>query len=74
MDGDGGLGDLGRDGDGGGRLHSGDRDADLRGGETEKTFDVAVTGDTGDEDDETYTVTLSNAGIRDATGTITDDD
>ena len=48
-------------------------------GETEKTFDVAVTGDTVDEPDETYTVTLSNAGnasISDATatGTITDDD
>ena len=48
-------------------------------GETEKTFDVAVTGDTVDEPDETYTVTLSNAGnasIPDATGTgtITDDD
>ena len=48
-------------------------------GETEKTFDVAVTGDAVDEDDETFTVTLSNAGnasIADATatGTITDDD
>ena len=48
-------------------------------GETEKTFDVAVTGDTVDEPDETYAVTLSNAGnasITDATGTgtITDDD
>ena len=49
------------------------------GGETEKTFDVAVTGDTVDEPDETFTVTLSNAehaSITDATatGTITDDD
>ena len=48
-------------------------------GETYKTFDVAVTGDTVDEADETYTVTLSNASnasIADATGTgtITDDD
>ena len=48
-------------------------------GDTEKTFDVAVTGDTMDEADETFTVTLSNAGnasIPDATatGTITDDD
>ena len=48
-------------------------------GDTSKTFDVAVTGDTVDEDDETFTVTLSNAGnasIADATatGTITDDD
>lgn len=46
---------------------------------TEKTFDVVVTGDTVDEEDETYTVTLSNAAnasIPDATGTgtITDDD
>ena len=38
-------------------------------GATSKTFDVAVTGDTVDEADETYTVTLSNA--RNA---ITDDD
>ncbi len=48
-------------------------------GTTERTFDVAVTGDTADESDETYTVTLSNASnasIPDATGTgtITDDD
>ena len=48
-------------------------------GETEKTLEVAVTGDTEAEDDETFTVTLSNAGnasIADATatGTITDDD
>ena len=48
-------------------------------GETGKMFDVAVTGDTVDEDDETFTVTLSNAdhaSIPDATGTgtITDDD
>ena len=48
-------------------------------GETGKTFDVAVSGDTVDEDDETFTVTLSNAdhaSIPDATGTgtITDDD
>ena len=48
-------------------------------GETGTTFDVAVTGDTVDEDDETFTVTLSNAdhaSIPDATGTgtITDDD
>ena len=48
-------------------------------GKTEQTFDVAVTGDTVDESDETYTVTLSNASkasIEDATGTgtITDDD
>ena len=48
-------------------------------GDTSKTFDVAVTGDTVEEDDETFTVTLSNAdraSIPDATatGTITDDD
>ena len=48
-------------------------------GTTEQTFDVVVTGDTVDEADETYTVTLSNASkasISDATGTgtITDDD
>ncbi|MDE0230552.1 MAG: fibronectin type III domain-containing protein [Spirochaetaceae bacterium] len=48
-------------------------------GDTSKTFDVAVTGDTADEDNETFTVTLSNASnasVPDATatGTITDDD
>ena len=48
-------------------------------GETEKTFDVAVNGDTVDEVDETFTVTLSNPGnatLSDATGTgtIVDDD
>ena len=48
-------------------------------GDTTKNIDVAVTGDTVNEADETFTVTLSNAGnagISDATGTgtITDDD
>ena len=48
-------------------------------GDTSKTFDVAVTGDTTVEPDETFTVTLSdpsNATLSDATGTgtITDDD
>ena len=48
-------------------------------GDTEKTFTVATTGDTADEPDETFTVTLSgpaNATLSDATakGTITDND
>ena len=48
-------------------------------GETEKSIDVAVNGDTLDEDDETFTVTLSDPGdatLSDATGTgtIKDDD
>ncbi|MBI4238130.1 MAG: FG-GAP repeat protein [Deltaproteobacteria bacterium] len=48
-------------------------------GETTKTFNVPILGDTLDEVDETYTATLSNAAnatIADATGagTITDDD
>jgi uncharacterized repeat protein (TIGR01451 family) len=48
-------------------------------GQTTKTVDVAVKGDTLDEDNETYTLGLSNATgatISDATGTgtITDDD
>ncbi len=47
--------------------------------DTSKTLNVAVTGDTADEDNETFTVTLSNASnasVPDATatGTITDDD
>jgi len=47
--------------------------------DTEKTFDVAVTGDTVNESNETFTVTLSNPvnatiGEATATGTITDDD
>jgi large repetitive protein len=48
-------------------------------GETSKTIGIAVNGDTSDEDDETFTVTLSgptNATIADGSGvgTITDDD
>ena len=48
-------------------------------GETSKTVDVTVNGDTLDEDDETFTVSLSsptNATIADGSGlgTITDDD
>ena len=48
-------------------------------GTTSRTFDVAVTGDTTDEEDETVVVTLSNAGnatigTATGTGTITDDD
>ncbi len=48
-------------------------------GETSKTFDVLIGGDTTTEADETFTVTLSNPGnatISDATatGTITNDD
>ena len=48
-------------------------------GDTAKTVTVSTTGDTLDEDDETFTVTLSNPGnalVGDAaaTGTITDDD
>ena len=48
-------------------------------GETEKTFTVVTTGDAANEDDETFTVTLSgpaNATLGDATatGTIEDDD
>ena len=49
------------------------------GGQTTQTVTVSTTEDTTDEDDETFTVTLSsasNAGIQDgtATGTIRDDD
>ena len=48
-------------------------------GETSKTFDVSVTGDTTDEANETVLVTLSGAanatiGTATGTGTITDDD
>ena len=50
-------------------------------GDTSETFTVATTGDTTDEHDETFTVTLSNplgaplsAGAASATGTIEDDD
>ena len=55
------------------------RDADLRVGTTSQTFNVAVTGDTTDELNETVVVSLSgatNATISTATGTgtITDDD
>ncbi len=48
-------------------------------GDTSKTVNVSVTDDNTDENDETFTVTLSNAsnaniGTATATGTITDDD
>ena len=54
---------------------------EIEAGETEATFEVATAQDAADEDDETFTVTLSNqspsvVGLADATatGTIRDDD
>ena len=79
-DGDGGLRDLGRHGDGGVGLHGGVGDADLRRGrDIEKTVSVPVLDDAHDEGSETLTLTLSNASgayLEDgtATGTINNSD
>ena len=73
------YGDGERHGDGGERLHGGDRHADVRAGDDEQDVHGADPGDTLDEPDETFVVNLSNAtnatlGDGQGVGTITDDD